>query len=199
MERIKFRRTYLYKFSLSVYMFKYVGDISTIYQNIINDFIEKKLIAIDATLGNGYDTDFLSKIFNKVYAFDVQKEAILNYKEKNIENVSLILDSHENFDKYIKENVDCIVYNLGYLPGSDKSITTKKESTLKSLESGLNLLKENGLMIIALYSGHEEGKKEKKAVLSYCENLSKKKFGVIYKQFLNRTNNPPSLVIIEKK
>jgi len=34
-------------------MFKYVGDISTIYQNIINDFIEKKLIAIDATLGNG--------------------------------------------------------------------------------------------------------------------------------------------------
>ena len=60
-------------------MFKYVGDISTIYQNIINDFIEKKLIAIDATLGNGYDTDFLSKIFNKVYAFDVQKEAILNY------------------------------------------------------------------------------------------------------------------------
>lgn len=199
MERIEFRRTYLYKFSLSVYMFKYVGDISTIYQNIINGFIEKKLIAIDATLGNGYDTDFLSKIFNKVYAFDVQKEAILNYKEKNIENVSLILDSHENFDKYIKENVDCIVYNLGYLPGSDKSITTKKESTLKSLESGLNLLKENGLMIIALYSGHEEGKKEKKAVLSYCENLSKKKFGVIYQQFLNRTNNPPSLVIIEKK
>ena len=180
-------------------MFKYVGDISTIYQNIINDFIEKKLIAIDATLGNGYDTDFLSKIFNKVYAFDVQKAAILNYKEKNIENVSLILDSHENFDKYIKENVDCIVYNLGYLPGSDKSITTTKESTLKSLESGLNLLKENGLMIIALYSGHEEGKKEKKAVLSYCENLSKKKFGVIYQQFLNRTNNPPSLVIIEKK
>lgn len=180
-------------------MFKYVGDISTIYQNIINGFIEKKLIAIDATLGNGYDTDFLSKVFNKVYAFDVQKEAILNYKEKNIENVSLILDSHENFDKYIKENVDCIVYNLGYLPGSDKSITTKKESTLKSLESGLNLLKENGLMIIALYSGHEEGKKEKKAVLSYCENLSKKKFGVIYQQFLNRTNNPPSLVIIEKK
>lgn len=199
MERIEFRRTYLYKFSLSVYMFKYVGDISTIYQNIINGFIEKKLIAIDATLGNGYDTDFLSKVFNKVYAFDVQKEAILNYKEKNIENVSLILDSHENFDKYIKENVDCIVYNLGYLPGSDKSITTKKESTLKSLESGLNLLKENGLMIIALYSGHEEGKKEKKAVLSYCENLSKKKFGVIYQQFLNRTNNPPSLVIIEKK
>lgn len=199
MERIEFRRTYLYKFSLSVYMFKYVGDISTIYQNIINDFIEKKLIVIDATLGNGYDTDFLSKVFNKVYAFDVQKEAILNYKEKNIENVSLILDSHENFDKYIKENVDCIVYNLGYLPGSDKSITTKKESTLKSLESGLNLLKENGLMIIALYSGHEEGKKEKKAVLSYCENLSKKKFGVIYQQFLNRTNNPPSLVIIEKK
>lgn len=180
-------------------MFKYVGDVSEIYQNIINNFVEKKLIAIDATLGNGYDTDFLSKNFNKVYAFDIQEKAILSYKEKNIENVSLILDSHENFDKHIKENVDCIVYNLGYLPGSDKSITTKKDSTLKSLSNGLNLLSENGLMIIALYSGHEEGKEEKEAVLSYCKNLSKKNFGVIYQQFLNRTNNPPSLVIIEKK
>ena len=180
-------------------MFKYVGDISLIYQNIINDFIEEKNIAVDATLGNGYDTDFLSKVFKKVYAFDVQKEAVLNYKEKNIHNVSLILDSHENFEEYIKESIDCIVYNLGYLPGGDKSITTKEESTLKSLESGLKLLKENGLMIIALYSGHSEGKSEKDAVLNYCKNLSKKRFGVIYQQFLNRTNNPPSLVVIEKK
>lgn len=180
-------------------MFKYVGDISVIYQNIINDFIEEKNIAIDATLGNGYDTDFLSKNFKKVYSFDIQNEAILNYKHKNIENVSLILDSHENFENYIKENVDCIVYNLGYLPGGDKSITTKEESTLKSLESGLSLLKENGLMIIALYSGHKEGKGEKDAVLNYCKSLSKKRFGVIYQQFLNRTNNPPSLVVIEKK
>ncbi len=180
-------------------MFKYVGDISVIYQNIISNFIENKSIAIDATLGNGYDTDFLSKNFQKVYAFDIQKEAILNYREKNIHNVSLILDSHENFEKHIRENVDCIVYNLGYLPGGDKSITTKEKSTIKSLESGLNILKENGLMIIALYSGHEEGKYEKDAVLNYCKNLSKKRFGVIYQQFLNRTNNPPSLVVIEKK
>lgn len=180
-------------------MFKYAGDVSVIYQSIIDSFIEKKEVAIDATLGNGHDTDFLSKKFKKVYAFDVQDKAILNYKEKKVENVSLILDSHENFDKHIKESVDCIVYNLGYLPGSDKSITTTKDSTLKSLESGLSFLRENGLMIIALYSGHEQGKDEKEAVLSYSKNLSKKKFGVIYQQFLNRTNNPPSLVIIEKK
>ncbi len=180
-------------------MFKYVGDVSAIYQNLIDSFIEKKEVAIDATLGNGYDTDFLAQRFKKVYAFDIQDKAILNYKEKNIKNVSLILDSHESFAKYIKENVDCIVYNLGYLPGSDKSITTKKESTIKSLDSGLNLLDKNALMIIALYSGHEGGKEEKEAVLSYCKNLSKKRFGVIYQQFLNRTNNPPSLVIIEKK
>lgn len=182
-----------------MFMFKYVGDISLIYQNIINSFITEKDVAIDATLGNGYDTTFLAENFKKVYAFDVQNEAILNYKDKNIENVSLILDSHENFDKYIKESVNCIVYNLGYLPGSDKIITTKKESTLKSLESGLNLLASNGLMIIALYSGHEEGKEEKEAVLSYCKSLSKKRYGVIYQQFLNRTNNPPALVVIEKK
>ena len=50
-------------------MFKYVGDISKISHYIIDKFLENKNIAIDATLGNGYDTDFLSKKFTKVYSF----------------------------------------------------------------------------------------------------------------------------------
>ena len=44
-------------------MFKYVSDVSNIYHNIITSFIENKNIAIDATLGNGHDCDFLSELF----------------------------------------------------------------------------------------------------------------------------------------
>lgn len=55
-------------------MFKYVSDVSNIYHNIITSFIENKNIAIDATLGNGHDCDFLSELFKKVYAFYIQEK-----------------------------------------------------------------------------------------------------------------------------
>lgn len=181
-------------------MFKYVTDVSNIYHNIITTFIEEKKVAIDGTLGNGYDCDFLSDLFEKVYAFDIQEEAVNSYKGKNKENVSVILDSHENFNTYIKEeSVQCIVYNLGYLPGNNKHITTVAESTLKSIEVGLNLLDANGIMIIALYSGHEEGKREKNEVLKLVESLPKNKYGVLHTEFINRAKCAPSLVVIEKK
>lgn len=181
-------------------MFKYVTDVSNIYHNIISTFIEDKNIAIDATLGNGHDCDFLSELFNKVYAFDIQEEAVNTYKEKNKSNVEAILDSHENFNTYIKEeSVQCIVYNLGYLPGNNKHITTIAESTLKSINVGLELLDENGIMIIALYSGHEEGLVEKNEVLKFVEKLPKNKYGVLHTEFINRAKTAPSLVVIEKK
>ena len=84
-------------------MFKYVSDISLLAHYIIDNFISNKNIAIDATLGNGHDCDFLSELFKKVYAFDIQEEAVNSYKSKNKENVEVILDSHENFETYIKE------------------------------------------------------------------------------------------------
>lgn len=42
-------------------MFKYVSDISMIFHYIIKEFLENKNSAIDATLGNGHDTDFLNR------------------------------------------------------------------------------------------------------------------------------------------
>lgn len=180
-------------------MFKCVSDVSNIYHSMIDSFIKEGNIAIDATLGNGYDADYLSSRFQKVYAFDIQQVAVKNYNTKQNLNVTAICDSHENFKDYINEEVDCIIYNLGYLPGESKNITTETSSTLKSISVGLELLNNNGLMFIALYSGHEEGKKEKEAVLEYCSNLPKNKYGVLYQQFINRHKNPPSLLVIEKK
>ncbi|WP_242835124.1 hypothetical protein [Clostridium sartagoforme] len=57
-------------------MYKYVGNISDLSHHIIESFITNKRIAIDATLGNGHDTDFLSNIFQYVYSFDIQKQAM---------------------------------------------------------------------------------------------------------------------------
>lgn len=180
-------------------MFRYVSDVNDISHYIIKNFSYKFNIAVDATLGNGYDTDFLSENFLKVFSFDIQKCAIDTYKNKNVDNVILISDSHEDFSKYITEKVDCIMYNLGFLPGGDKNITTKCRSTLMSLESSLNIIAKGGLITIALYRGHEEGKREENVVIDFVQNLPKEKYGVMLHSFINRNTTAPFLIVIEKK
>lgn len=180
-------------------MFKYVGNISDLSHYIIKGFISNKEIAIDATLGNGYDSDFLSKNFKKVYSFDIQKEACDKYKEKNIKNVEVINDSHHLFKKYINEKVDCIMYNLGFLPGGNKEITTLHETSLASIKEGLDILNNGGIMTICIYRGHNEGKIEESCILEYLKNLPKNQFGVMVQSYLNRQDISPLLVVIEKK
>ena len=180
-------------------MFKYLGNITDLSHHIIENFVDNKGVALDGTLGNGGDCDFLSKNFSKVYAFDIQEKAIEQYKTRNRENVTLVLDSHENLLKYIEEGIDAAIYNLGFLPGGDKNITTKSDSTLKSIEAALELLNSGGLLVIAVYVGHEEGAKEGEAVLKYTKELPKNKFGVMLHKVVNRSELSPYMIVIEKK
>ena len=180
-------------------MFNYVGDVSTLAQNIIKEYCIEKLVAVDATLGNGYDTDFLSDNFLRVYSMDIQKKLIDAYMKKEKENVTLICDSHEFIDKYVKENINCVMYNLGYCPGEDKEITTRAQSTLISIKKALSLLKSGGIITIAIYVGHDEGKNEKSVILDYLRTLPKDTYGVMLHEYINRSNISPKLAVIEKK
>lgn len=180
-------------------MYRYVGNISDLSHYIVKDFVLNKNIAIDATLGNGYDTDFLSNIFNKVYSFDIQKQACENYNLKEIQNVKIINDSHHLYKNYINENVDCIMYNLGFLPGGDKNITTLHNTSLESIKEGLKILNSGGIMTICIYRGHYEGKIEESCILEYLKKLPKNEFGVMVQSYLNRENISPMLVVVEKK
>ena len=76
-------------------------------------------------MGNGHDTAFLCQLVGekgKIYAFDIQEGATRNTKKKLqelnlLERAELILDGHQNIDKYITEKVRLVIFNLGYLPG----------------------------------------------------------------------------------
>ncbi len=176
-------------------MFNYVGDISNLAHDIIKKYLKGFDTAVDATLGNGYDTDFLSKHFKKVYSFDIQHSAVEKYRASAPDNVILINKSHENLKEHVAEKPDCIIYNLGFLPGGDKTITTTSISTLISLQKASELINEGGLICIAIYTGHDEGKREKDAILKFAEELPKRQFGVMLHSFINRTNSPMLLVI----
>lgn len=185
---------------------KYLNKITEINKIYLEDIIKEGDICVDATMGNGYDTVYLAKKVGKngkIYAFDVQEEAVKSTSKKltkeNIENVELILDGHQNMDKYVKEPVACIVFNLGYLPRAKHQIITKADTTIEAIKKGLELLKPNGVMSIAMYIGHEGGMDEKNAVYELTKSLDQNYFNVLYSKFINQVNNPPELLLIEKK
>ncbi|GLC32661.1 tRNA (mnm(5)s(2)U34)-methyltransferase [Clostridium omnivorum] len=179
-------------------MYKYVGDISVLSHNIILKYSNNFICAVDCTLGNGHDTDFLAKHFKHVYAFDIQEIATENYLKNSNKNTVVINDSHDKILQYINEPVDCFIYNLGFLPGGDKNITTKAVSTINSINAALELLTNGGIIAISIYCGHAEGKIEREVLLDFASNLNKHEYGVMLHSFLNRSKDAPMLLIIEK-
>ena len=165
-------------------------------------FLKEDSIVIDATCGNGLDSLKLIKIISKgkLFSFDIQKKAIENTKMllNGFENISYFLDSHADFSKFIKKEINLIVYNLGYLPGSDKSITTKVDSTVDSIKSGLSILANNGAISITCYPGHLEGDREEKALYQFLSSLDSRKYSICHHRWVNR-EKAPSLFWVEKK
>jgi len=152
-------------------------------QNELCQYLSEGAIAIDATAGNGHDTVFLAKQTGEsghVYAFDIQHRAIENTRIRLLEQqleqrVTLIEGSHEMLRMHIPASdrglIAVIMFNLGYLPGSDKHCITRPASTLKALNQALSLLGPDGALSVMLYPGHEGGLEETNAVLTWGSNL----------------------------
>ena len=150
-------------------------NINTVTQNWLKEEIKKDWICVDATMGRGNDTYFLAKRCQKVIAFDIQQEA-LNATQKRCDgfnNIQLHLLSHDKMEEVIKEKVDCILFNLGYLPHFDPSVITKPKTTSNALIASWNLLKKNGILIIVSYIGHPGGQEEHEAVKQFVNTHSR--------------------------
>ncbi|MBP3635867.1 MAG: TIGR01212 family radical SAM protein [Bacilli bacterium] len=160
-------------------------------------------LVVDMTIGNGNDTLFLCNLVNKghVFGFDVQKSAIDNttklLNENDFTNYTLFNESHENINRILNKyigKISLILFNLGYLPGGDKSITTNHKSTLNALKNSFKMINNKGIILIVLYS-HKEGKKEEIEIKKYLiEN------NIDYNEFHNTDNtNSPFLIQIKRK
>ncbi|MCD4779460.1 MAG: methyltransferase domain-containing protein [Candidatus Omnitrophica bacterium] len=161
---------------------------------------------IDATMGNGNDTLFLAQLVGpqgKVFSFDVQKQACERtarlLSQHGIQHVDCVQNSHVNMDHTVKDPVKAIVFNLGYLPGSDKSCCTLCSTTLTALKKSLELLLPGGLLLLAIYPGHAEGLREKEQLLSFAARLPQQQYNVFSTEFINHCHHPPLLLGIEKR
>ena len=159
-------------------------------------------VVVDATMGNGWDTAFLAGLTDKVYAFDVQKEALVStqalLQEKKLE-AKLILDGHESIDKYVKDSVKAAIFNLGYLPRADKSVITQPSTTLRALDILKEKLLPHGQIMLVVYYGHEGGQSEKDAVLAWASELPQAQWHVMKYEPLNQIHTPPFLICIEQR
>ncbi len=171
----------------------------------INKFKNKKITAVDMTVGNGNDIFNICSIIGKeshIYGFDILEEAINKSTEKlkihkNM-NINLILDSHENIDNYIEDDLDLAIYNLGYLPKGNKNITTDYNTVINSLNKVFKILNKNGIILITFYPGHKSGKLESIEIEKYLKTKDQKKYRILKFDFINQVNNPPYVIVIER-
>ena len=163
--------------------------------------------AIDATMGNGHDTCWLCGLAGeegRVYAFDIQPEAVERTRERLegeglVQRAELFCAGHERMAEFVHEQVDAVVFNLGWLPGAEHGVTTQTETTLRAVNAALSLLKEDALMTVCIYPGHEEGTRELGALLEWGAGLDEKRYDVLLKTYLNQSNNPPRMMAVRKK
>ncbi len=154
-----------------------------------NFFAESKpMYVVDATLGNGHDALFLANLMKKdgkLFAFDVQESALessrdLFQKNKVEVKFEFFLQGHENLEKSLPDcvngKVGCVFFNLGWLPRSDKKISTQPNTTLKALALAKKVLDKNcGYLSVLCYRGHDGGTDEYVEVLKFFnENFGDK-------------------------
>lgn len=181
-------------------------DLLDLQKHFILTHLKEGDVAVDFTMGNGHDTEFLSKTVGDaghVYAFDIQEAALIS-TAKNLENAgcvknyTLIHDSHHNVKNYVDRPIKAGMFNLGYLPGSDKTVTTMRATTLPAIEAAIDLMDRDAIILVAVYPGHKEGEEEGKLICEYLSSLSRHKVCATRINILNSPTSP-FFIIIENK
>ncbi|MCU6711177.1 class I SAM-dependent methyltransferase [Paenibacillus sp. J5C_2022] len=167
---------------------------------------------IDATAGGGVDTLELAKLVGRrgcVYAFDIQQEALDRTSgrlkplgtEGAAPRLVLLLQDHAAMAEVVEEahrgEIAAVMFNLGYLPGSDESVITEPGSTLAALQAALSLLRPGGIVTCALYPGHPGGDSEAAIVEEWASKLPQREAQVVQYRQLQRPH-APYLIAIER-
>ncbi|MEM6911781.1 MAG: class I SAM-dependent methyltransferase [Verrucomicrobiota bacterium] len=163
--------------------------------------------ALDATAGNGHDTLFLARQVGpegQVHAFDIQATAIESTRRRlqaheASSQVHLHQSDHQHLARHLppEARFQVILFNLGYLPGGPKTLTTRPSTPLRALEQAGERLEKKGLLLVTCYPGHPGGQEESQAVeahLSEQPSLRVAKYS-----FLNLPNDPPFVLLAESR
>jgi tRNA A58 N-methylase Trm61 len=156
-------------------------------------------VVIDATVGNGHDTDLLLTLVGDrgtVIGFDVQSEAIESTRRTigAKKNLVLVQEGHQHMERHVPAElhgqVSAVIFNLGYLPGGDKTVTTRTETTIQAVQAAQRLLSKHGLIVLVCYR-HEEGERELAALRAALSLLEQDHWTITETSFINQVGKPP--------
>jgi SAM-dependent methyltransferase len=170
--------------------------------HLLSDLVTDRDIVVDATAGNGYDTVFLARRARTVYAFDTSADAIMTttgrVREEGLTNVIAIHDSHERITDHVT-GFKGVVFNLGYLPGSDKVSKTDGKTVVKALERVLGELHAGGFISVVTYPGHPGGRAEHDLVRAFFERVKGPTYEILEVHLPFQDNDPPSMFMLIKR
>ena len=174
---------------------KYVWIIETIYRAKKISFKElNERWLDDSEMSRGVD---LSKrtFANWCYAIwdmfgiDIVNENRGEYRYY-IDNVELHVEDFNNIPNY-EIKADLIIFNLGFLPGSNRKVKTQDYTPEKAIRNCYDLLNDEGILIICSYRAHEGGMDEYNKIIEEIKDLNytvKEKY-----------SNKEALIVIKKE
>jgi len=148
-------------------------DVTALAHEWITPALSTGAMAVDATTGAGRDTLFLSRAVGssgRVHAFDIQPQALAGARASLTAaglagRVRWHLECHSRAARSIEPaRPDAIMFNLGWLPGGDRAVVTRPQTTITALDALAAQLRTGGRLSVIAYRGHAGGSEEATAV-----------------------------------
>jgi predicted methyltransferase len=169
-------------------------------------------LAVDATVGNGHDTLWLARRVGprgSVVGIDLQQEALIGASRRLLhagvlDRVALIRSGHERIGSLIRSpgprgRPSAIMFNLGYLPGGDRSVVTRPESTILALKASMEVVAPGGIITVVLYPGHPAGLEESRAVERWAIDSVSSRAELLRVDPIHPNTPPPWLLAISPR
>ena len=155
---------------------------------LIQSLLTRDMTVCDMTCGHGFDTEFIAPKVKHVYSFDIQEEALASAKQRlhTLDNVTFVHDSFVHVTQYVKD-VSLFIFNLGYLPQSDKTVMTTRDQTIQVLNTIKDQYSKASIVLMS-YIGHDEGKIEYAGIQDWI--LKQTSYKVIQSTLLHHDNAP---------
>lgn len=180
-------------------------------KSVVGQVVQPGCVAVDGTVGNGHDTLYLARLAGPqgaVHGFDIQQTALDSARERLRREdapdcVRLHLAGHETMRETLPREtvgrVRAVMFNFGYLPGSDGSVITRPETSCAAVDAALSVLAPGGLVTMVLYTGHPGGAEEADALETHCAALPTDTAWVMRCGLVNHPNAQTRVLLVEKR
>ena len=157
--------------------------------DVLRQVVQPGDTVVDATLGNGHDTLMLCELVGETGLADAGM----------LSRCTLYAEGHEHLSERVTVPIRTATFNLGWLPGGDKRITTHWETTRAAISAALSLLMKGGVCTICAYPGHAAGDEERAALMAYLSALRPQEYNVLHHRFLNAGAGAPECFVVQRQ